>query len=117
MLHGEVLKEELSKQIARGWMIPMTYSQSVRKFGEKSVAVAALAVIQEKTVQHRVLRDGSNLVQVNNRIHVQEAEQYPSAADVQCAIHFEIWSCPYRGCQQTSKRLTDRHRSTRGAGG
>ena len=109
MLHGEVLKEELSKQIARGWMIPMTYSQAVRKFGEKSVAVAALAVIQEKTDQYRVLHDGSNLVQVNNRIHVQDAEQYPSAADVQCAIHFGNLELPILGMSTDVEKA---HRQT-----
>ncbi|CAE8648411.1 unnamed protein product [Polarella glacialis] len=85
-LHKEVLVREVAKLVARGWMLEMTLKEAKAQLGE-DITVAALALLEEKPGQFRLLHDGSNLVQVNNRIHVRDGEQYPTAADVQAGIH------------------------------
>ena len=82
--HRVALLAELKEQEDRGWVLPMTLKAAQTRFGE--VCVAPLAVIEEKSGQTRTLHDASNGVQVNHRIKVQDAEQCPSALDVQAAI-------------------------------
>jgi hypothetical protein len=74
----------LEDQRNRGWAIKTTLKEARDRYGE--VCVAPLAIIAEKGGKLRTLLDASNKVQVNHRIHVQDAEQCPTALDVQAAV-------------------------------
>jgi hypothetical protein len=95
-LRQGALDKEVENQVLLGWMLEMTLGQAKARFGD-DVTVAAMAVIEEKPGKYRLLHDGSNLVQVNNRVHVRDGEQYPSAADVQSGIHHGDLAPPVLG--------------------
>lgn len=80
----EDLRKEVQDQIDRGWLLETTLGEAQQKYG--TVTVAALALIEEAPGKLRVLHDGTNLVQLNHRIHVRDSEQYPTALDVQAAV-------------------------------
>jgi hypothetical protein len=75
---------DIDWQIEQGWMIRYKLGQAQARFPE--VCVASLAVVEDKPGQTRVIHDGSNKVQMNHRIKVQDAEQCPSALDPQTAV-------------------------------
>jgi hypothetical protein len=86
--HKDDLVKELEDQVKRGWALPLTLKQARERFGE--ISVAPLAVIVEKGGKLRTLFDASNRVQVNNRITVLDAEQMPTALDVQAAFTADL---------------------------
>jgi hypothetical protein len=83
----EQLLEDIADQKSRGWILETTLEEAQKRFGK--VSVAALAVIEEKPGKTRTLLDGSNHVQINHRIRVQDGEMLPTALDVQAALSAE----------------------------
>ena len=86
--HREELLLELADQQRRGWAISSTLKEATDKYGQ--VSVASLAVIMEKAGKLRTLFDGGNNFQINHRIKVQDAEQCPSALDVQAVVSADV---------------------------
>ena len=82
--YKEALELDIEEQLALGWMEKMTLKEARSKFLE--VAVAPLAVVEDKPGKTRVIHDASNYVLVNHRIRVQDAELCPTALDVQAAV-------------------------------
>jgi hypothetical protein len=81
--HHHVLESELLKQVSRGWLREFTLAEATRRYGK--VTVSSMAVLEEKAGVFRTLTDASNRSQVNRRIRVRDAEQCPTAVDIQMA--------------------------------
>ena len=62
----------------------MTDAEAQRRFGDK-LYIASLAVIEEKD-KVRVVHDGTNGVQVNNRIRVRDQVRSPGAGELQALL-------------------------------
>jgi hypothetical protein len=78
------LLEDLADQRRRGWLVDYSLKSAREKFGP--ISVAPLAIISEKGDKLRTLLDASNKVQINHRIHLEDAEMLPTSLDVQAAI-------------------------------
>ena len=69
---------KLKEEAALGWMEERTDEDAKAEFGDR-LFIAALAVVVEPT-KLRVVRDGSHVVQVNNRIRPRIRSALPARA-------------------------------------
>jgi hypothetical protein len=80
----EKVRELFREEQQLGWMEEMTDIEAERRFG-KDLYVAALAVVTERD-KVRVVHDGTNGVQVNNRIRVRDQVRSPGAGELRALL-------------------------------
>ena len=82
--HRDKVQALFEEEQAAGWMEEMTDAEAQRRFGDK-LYIASLAVIEEKD-KVRVVHDGTNGVQVNNRIRVRDQVRSPGAGELRALL-------------------------------
>ena len=73
------------EEAAEGWMVVLTDEEAKAEYGDK-LHLAALAVISEAD-KFRVLHDGSNGIQINHRIKVQDQLRCPGPGEIRQILH------------------------------
>ena len=61
-------------------MVPVEYDEAARLYPGR-LKVAALAVLEEKPDQFRVIHDGTNTIHLNHHIRVRDHEEFPCVGD------------------------------------
>ena len=85
LLSPDRMRGEFEEQVRAHRMIKTTFWKAGKEYGDR-LAIASLALIEEKEGAFRIIHDATHKVLVNHKIKVRDQEQMPGPEDVKAAV-------------------------------